>query len=437
MSNLKKQRNHGLDGLRGIAALAVVAAHSSLYLRTSDPISARGWGVFHDIWYVLSSGSIGVQYLFVLCGFLMGYLYWWEKNVTVWEFLKKRYARIFPLYTAVATYDFIRWKGWAGQDPFVGLLSLFAVFTLWHVVWVYIFKRQRSHMLATVTMALFVTAQLVSIVGNSVVSAFFYTNGTYAFAGTWLYDLTVYSANLLLTTPFLPSGLRLQGLFWSLAPEILYYHGYIFLFRPFVGRVYDKRSYFLAGAGAILAGFYLMYEPLQTLANLQSISILRWTSFIGGMYLGWMLRKPRYHALFTQLAKTPIIVGVTALGIPLSLFSGHIIWEHVSPLGLLLYIIAITVFVCLAIIQCILNERSVVARLLSVRVLAIVGTCSYSMYLIHGHVMRIANLFPRPANDWHNVVYVLALFPPVIAVSYLSYWLVERPYFMRSAAKKV
>lgn len=432
MSNLKKQRNPGLDGLRGIAALAVVTAHSALYLRTSDPVSARGFGVFHDIWYVLSSGSVGVQYLFVLCGFLMGYLYWWEKDVTVWEFLKKRYARIFPLYTAVATYDFIRWKGWVGENPYVGLLSLFAVLGVWHLVWTQIYKRQRSHLLATVTMGIFVGAQVVSIIGNSVVSAFLYTNSTYSFAGTWLYDVTVYSANLLLTTPFLPSGLRLQGLFWSLAPEILYYHGYIFLFRPFVGRVYDRRSYFLAGAAATVALFYLLYEPLQAVANLSSISILRWISFIGGMYLGWMLRKPRYNHLFSQLAYQPIIMWVTAAAIPVSLFSGHIIWEHVSTAGFVLYMITLTSIVCLGVIQCVLNEESPVSRFLSIRPLAIIGTCSYSMYLIHGHILRIFNTFVQPANDWQNIVYVLVTFPVITAFAYLSYWLVERPYFSKS-----
>lgn len=432
MSNLKKQRNRGLDGLRGIAALAVVAAHSALYLRTDDPVSSRGFGVFHDIWYVLSSGSVGVQYLFVLCGFLMGYLYWWEKNVTVWEFLKKRYARIFPLYTAVATYDFIRWKGWVGDNPYTGLLALFAVLGVWYLVWTWIYKSQRSHVLASVTMGFFIGAQIASIIGNSVVSAFFYTNGRYAFEGTWLYDLTVYSSNLLLTTPFLPTGLRLQGLFWSLAPEILYYHGYIFLFRPFVGRVYDKRSFFLAGAAATIALFYLSYEPLQTIANLSSVSILRWISFIGGMYLGWMLRKPRYNKLFSAVSRQPIIVAVTAIGIPLTLFSGHIIWDHVSTVGFILYMMAITAFVCLAVIQCVLNETSVVARALSVWPLAIVGTCSYSMYLIHGHILRIFNTLPHPVNDWHNIAYILAIFPFITAAAYLSYLLVEKPYFSKS-----
>ena len=83
----------GLNGLRAIAALAVVVLHTSI-----------GLGPFGLPWNRLGNqlGMFGVTIFFSLSGFLITYLLLLEKNdcgdISVKDFYIRRILRIWPLY---------------------------------------------------------------------------------------------------------------------------------------------------------------------------------------------------------------------------------------------------------------------------------------------------------------------------------------------------
>ncbi len=81
-----KPRYEILDGLRGVAALIVVAFH---LFETYSP-GAR--------FQILNHGYLAVDFFFVLSGFVIGYAYddRWDR-MTVWGFFKRRLVRLHPM----------------------------------------------------------------------------------------------------------------------------------------------------------------------------------------------------------------------------------------------------------------------------------------------------------------------------------------------------
>ncbi|MDB5524267.1 MAG: hypothetical protein JWM58_2030 [Rhizobium sp.] len=74
-----------LDGLRGIAASAVVYAHIEFFYPTINP------------WIKLNTGDVAVAIFFSLSGFLMALLYG-ERRFDAADYLVHRFARIYPVY---------------------------------------------------------------------------------------------------------------------------------------------------------------------------------------------------------------------------------------------------------------------------------------------------------------------------------------------------
>ena len=86
-----------LDGIRGLAALAVFCHH---LLFTSIPFPERGGPVLLCVWRVSRAGAYGVDLFFVLSGFLITSIILIERDQPhfYWNFYWKRALRIFPLY---------------------------------------------------------------------------------------------------------------------------------------------------------------------------------------------------------------------------------------------------------------------------------------------------------------------------------------------------
>lgn len=105
-------RAHGLDGLRGAAALAVVLVHAWMYSGKND-IGRNE--TLHD---VISEGRVALMSFFVMSGFLV-ILPWvraaveQRQNPSVRRYLTKRAARILPAYwlALVGTYILLHGTG--------------------------------------------------------------------------------------------------------------------------------------------------------------------------------------------------------------------------------------------------------------------------------------------------------------------------------------
>ena len=86
-----KPRYEILDGLRGVAALMVVAFH--LFETYNARIGTQ----------IINHGYLAVDFFFVLSGFVIGYAYydrWGEGKMTTWGFFKRRLTRLHPMLIA-------------------------------------------------------------------------------------------------------------------------------------------------------------------------------------------------------------------------------------------------------------------------------------------------------------------------------------------------
>ena len=97
-----------LDGLRFLCFLAVFTVHS---LHTDNPAVQTNFLFKLIVGRVLANGGLGVNFFFVLSGFLITYLLILEKQTTgkinILHFWFKRVIRIWPLYFACVIFGFI------------------------------------------------------------------------------------------------------------------------------------------------------------------------------------------------------------------------------------------------------------------------------------------------------------------------------------------
>jgi len=98
-----------LHGLRGMAALAVVFAHSQRM--THIPIQQM-------------AGAMGVMLFFSLSGFLMAYLYLHKEptTVSIRDYVRARIARIYPLFTVVCVMSAVIY--YSGGTDFLFYMNL-------------------------------------------------------------------------------------------------------------------------------------------------------------------------------------------------------------------------------------------------------------------------------------------------------------------------
>ncbi|MBR1428599.1 MAG: acyltransferase, partial [Prevotella sp.] len=105
-----KPRYEILDGLRGVAAMLVVAFH---LFETYSP------GVPYQI---INHGYLAVDFFFVLSGFVIGYAYddRWDK-MTTWQFCKRRLIRLHPMLVLGTLFGVLMFYFTGDHPAFAGL----------------------------------------------------------------------------------------------------------------------------------------------------------------------------------------------------------------------------------------------------------------------------------------------------------------------------
>ena len=128
---MQKARYDILDGLRGVAALMVL-----LYHVFND---AKSFYVWPETVYEFYHGFLGVDFFFILSGFVMGYAYdrQWDK-MTLGSFIKRRLIRLHPMVVMgvlVGLVAFIiqgctKWDGTTVTTEAVMLVTLLGLFMI-------------------------------------------------------------------------------------------------------------------------------------------------------------------------------------------------------------------------------------------------------------------------------------------------------------------
>ena len=100
---------HNLNGLRFLASIAVITFHSVSLHREI-------WGDFYHhpffqkFVFIANRGHMGIVFFFVLSGFLITYLLFWETKekdkINLKHYLFRRFLRVWPLYFLVVIFGF-------------------------------------------------------------------------------------------------------------------------------------------------------------------------------------------------------------------------------------------------------------------------------------------------------------------------------------------
>ncbi|HVA96608.1 MAG TPA: acyltransferase [Candidatus Acidoferrales bacterium] len=420
-------RFHALDGIRAVAIILVVINHvNNSYLSHVLPVwLAR---------ILFSSGIVGVSLFFVLSGFLMMYIY--PNPQSGQRFLQKRYTRIFPLFlTTVAVMVALRelpnlvwyWR--------LFILLLFPFFS--YVLWVHVIKRYASVKVKKYIFLGFVLLQIVvgafylfwvmrhpPIVFNQQIPAI-------------IREGTIGLVNGTLTLPLGNYIPMLEGIYWSLVAEVFFYILYPFVCIPFIQFLIPKKRWIKIVLILTLIPFFIGMDMLSHKVFLLSMLQLPFCYyFVAGIALGYLYK--HHEDMFHKMHRVfpGIFSSLTVLLFLCVLFMKVFIFDEVSSsfisLAQILWSFPIAFVMAIS-----LDQKTLLSKILSSRILVFIGTISYSVYLIHTPILHMVEDSFHATNALTNLLQMIVTISITIALSLLWYHWLEKPYFKRNKEKEV
>ncbi len=424
------KRLTALDGLRGFAALSVVISHIGFNARAfiDSPL-------FFYFFRMFSAGTYSVQLFFVLSGFLIAYLY--PVISSNFTFLCKRYLRIMPVYGAVVLYIWL-----LSVLPRYGLVGaavvLIAVAIGVNVLWRGLERlHHRWQLVGKSIFILFVSLQLVFMVASVTVLPAVLA-GTIVPLPEWLRQLLVMLSNLTMTMYLQQRLVVLNGVFWSLVPEMLFYIVYPFAVVPLIALGNKWRWQW--GVLLSLAMLKILFDldtATAALYSVHAIFLSRSSGFLIGIWIGSLYRNrgalwEKVEAIFSNRYVNVMLLVLFFAALAFEWPDRfHQIRDYVKYHYLLLSVIFGLV------VTAGITARSLIGRVFSTKILVFLGMISYSLYLIHPVVIDLffASTTMRLLKGMISSQQVLMVLVAVIeilfsvAAAYVLYQLVEAQYF--------
>lgn len=423
METTERKRLDSLDGLRGVAIILVLLNHiDSTYITNVFPAILQP-----IVSSFFSSGlNVGVAFLFILSGYLMAFIYPQPKNNLA--FLQKRYTRIFPLFVTMALVMSF-FKIMPQLSPILRILTVLSAAVITHVIWVHGIKKLHK---PQISKAIFLGFMGLQIIAAGIYALIIMRQPAIVFNQIipwYMREGAIALVNATLTLPFGDYVPMLDGVYWTLVCEVLFYCLYPILFVPFV-QVVSKQN------KAVKILFMLSLLPFfaaltQISHNIMRFSMLKlpfFMYFATGVALGYLARKNSI-TLQKVTKKAGFLIN------PLS-FLAIIVLMRLSLVNasgqLYDWIVMLWAFPLTFIVASILHEGNSLARFFSSKYLIFLGTISYSIYLSHTGVVDTLHLIFRPYNLISNIFFLLLAVAITLALASILYRLLEKPYFMRS-----
>lgn len=409
-----------LDGIRGLAILLVFFNHiSSNIITNSLPLIAR------PVWETLtSSGGTGVALLFILSGFLMGYLYPQVKDITA--FWQKRYTRIFPLFISLVITRAL-FRNFPNQPLFFYIGVIFAPALLINFIWVKIIQKLNNPKLFRALFWGFIFLQIIILLVYAWVlkRPAIYFNQQLPVGIRETIIMFVNSTLTLFMGDYIP---MLDGVYWTLTAEVLFYLLYPIIFVPITGYIRSQKLtvkvLFLLSLVPLLLGLVkLSYRIL----GLYIINFSFVYFFIIGILLAniYRLRLDLIHKIGSFLDKKIgrylMVLFLFFLILQNYLFNQY---QAFMPLIRILSSFFLALFFIV-----VLQNDSHLSKIFKSRVLVFIGTISYSIYLLHTSVVDLAKTIYQPLNLASNILFISLTFFITCGLAYIFFQLLEKPYF--------
>lgn len=415
-----KKRLDVLDGLRGFSIILVFLNHiDSHFIAEAVPSFLKPF-----INFFFTSGNLGVTFFFILSGFLMGYLY---KNPQPREFIERRYARIFPpfLVMAVCMWIFRLYP----STPLIAritLISSVAIFV--RIIWIH--GVERFHRGSTMIRIFFLLQLGV---------AFWYGLIIMRHPPIWFDSLpfflregTIFATNATLTLPLGNYIPLLDGVYWSLAPEMIFYLLYPYLFSGTVHALQKRSKLFTTLFVISLFPFFLGLSLLfKHSPGLPMLFIEYFIYFCGGIGIANIISN-------REKKRTPPFVRylITPLAFIIMLFLSYFFLGKVSGLSTI-YLRLLLVFPFGYIVYSLIEDESPLSNLLRRKAFLFLGTISYSMYISHTAIVDGIHLLFKPYNSGTNILFLLVSAIIFLLVSTALHHIIEKPYFQFKPGKRI
>jgi len=413
-----ENRLTALDGLRGIAIILVFFNHIDSKLIVGlfpSPVQPM-------ISTLFSSGTIGVTMLFMLSGFLMAYIY--PKPLSAFSFLQKRYTRIFPLFISMCLVMTMLHL-FPNANLVARFAVVFAVALSAHAIWSMIQKINNSILNRMIFIAFIffqIAVALWYLFGVLNKPAILF-NQELPFV---IKQATITMVNMTLTLPLGNYIPMLDGVYWSLAAEILFYILYPIVFIPFVWVISKQKKIVIA---VFFFSLFLLFSAVSKLSkHIFSLSMLYFPFFIyfvTGITVGHLLR--RKTSIVSKISSTfhyvanPFVFALMIVLIRLTLvYTTNDTNEWVR----MIWSIPLTLFLIFSI-----SHKTSIARFFRSRILVFLGTISYSIYLSHTLVVDGLHLLFRPTNIISDILFICLASGITIIIASILYRLLEKPYF--------
>lgn len=413
-----------LDGLRGFAIILVFLNHiPTSFLQNILPRWAFGW--------IYSNGVTGVTFLFILSGFLMSTIY--PNPQSAKEFLQKRYTRIFPLFLTMCAVMFV--GGLSNtKSPVVFLSILFGFALVTYFFWVGIVKRLPKWF-GTTLFILFLMLQLVTAIGY----IFWINKESFAYFSslpTLIHQGFIFLVNATLTLPLGQYVPMLDGVYWTLVAEVLFYILYptvvVPLAKSFSKKPLKVKIIFLLCLIPFFGGIHMLSYKIFVISLIQPALFFY---FATGVFLGYIYRN---HTIHFEIFSKKIFKGMYSI-LPFILFFTTIaiindfsfLGQTLSPWMRMIFAIPLTFFTAI-----LLDKNTLFSKIFSSKALVYVGTVSYSIYLSHSLTIHIAELIRLPHSTLENFLYVFVVFIVNVGIASILFLLLEKPYFQKRPDEK-
>jgi len=420
-------RLHALDGIRGIAILLVVLNHvNGTYIGHVLP----GW--LGSI--LFGSGVTGVSLLFALSGFLMAYIY--PNPISGLHFLQKRYTRIFPLFitSCAIMLTFREMPNLAWYREFFVLLG-FAFFS--YVLWVHIIKKYAS---ARIKRYIFLGFIFLQIFIGAFYLFWVMRHPAVLFAQqlpTFIREGTIGLVNATLTLPLGDYIPMLEGVYWSLVSEVLFYILYPFICVPIINFFIPRKRWIKIAVILFLIPFFAGMDILShRIFILSMLQIPICYYFVTGIVLGYLFKKHEKKITNLHQFFPGFFSSVTLILFVIIIAAKLFILDVTNP-SLISWVQMIWAFPVTFIMAVSLDHQTFLSKILNSRILVFLGTISYSIYLSHTPIIYIMKSLYTVNNLFTNIIQLLIVVFLTILVSIYWYQLLERPYFKRDKVKEI
>lgn len=415
-----KRRFDALDGLKGIAILAVVFTH--IPLDVWFKIFPANLGAFFSP--IVGGGAVGVTIFFLLTGFLMGFLH--PAPSSAIEFYSKRYARLFPAFLVMVTSFtiFTLVKIPVYQEITIVIACMVAAHLIWKIYPVVNEHILRGRGIIHAVLILQAAAALWYVFYLlKVPSPVFYFDWGFLARG-----FATFAVNATMTLPFGNYIGQLDGVYWALCAEVFFYLLYPIVIIRMVTLV--NRRFSLAGKALFLItlfpfsyGLYLIGKDTLGFGLLQlQLTIY----FIVGVFIGTnqiVLRRKlkKLDFLFTN--------PVWIVSLLLLIFGSVIINSVLSDFFKLWWLVLTVIPVGLLLITAFsVPEKS--KNILHFSAFTFLGKYSFAIFLTHSFVIHEVQKYIHPDNLIESVKIILLALAGTLILAWLLHRFTERPYFV-------